>query len=91
MKSTFKDFRILCALANYAKNIFEVLEEFLCKMYGFNCTSVNKVRSKMLTKRFKQKERPPDLLSLPQCQSVLKYHMQWAAYVPKLAWFGFCG
>ena len=66
------------------QELVEVLAEFLCKMYGFNCTSVNKVRSKMFTKRLKQEKRPPDLLLLPPCQSVLKYHMQRAVYVTKL-------
>ena len=54
------------------QEIFEVLEELVCKMYGFNCASVNKFRSKMFTKRLKQEKRPPDLSLLPPCQSVLK-------------------
>ena len=58
------------------QEIFEVLEEFVCKMYGFNCASVNKVGSKMFTERLKQEKRPPDLSLLPPCQSVLKHHMQ---------------
>ena len=58
------------------QEIFEVLEEFVNKMYSFNCAAVNKVRSKMFTKRLKQEKRSPDLSLLPPCQSVLKYHMQ---------------
>ena len=53
-------------------------------MYSFNCAAVNKVRSKMFTKRLKQEKRSPDLSLLPPCKSVLKYHMQWAVYVAKL-------
>ena len=53
-------------------------------MYGFNCTLLNKVRTKMFTKRLKLEKRPPDLSLLPQCQSILKYHMQQAVYVAKL-------
>ena len=52
-------------------------------MYGFNSTSVNKVRSKMFTKRLNQEKRPPDLSLLP-CQSVLKYRMQRTVYVAEL-------
>ena len=66
------------------QEIFEVLEEFVCKMYGFNCASVNKVKSKMFTKRLKQEKRPPELSLLPSCQSVLQYHTQRAVYVAKL-------
>ena len=66
------------------QKIFEVLEELVFKMCGFNCESVNKVRSKMFTKRLKQGKRSPDLSLLPPCQSVLKYHMQQAVYVAKL-------
>ena len=66
------------------QEIFEVLEEFVSKMYSFNCAAVNKVRSKMFTKRLKQEKRSPDLSLLPPCKSVLKYHMQWAVYVAKL-------
>ena len=66
------------------QKIFEVLEELVCKMCGFNCESVNKVRSKMFTKRLKQGKRSPDLSLLPPCHSVLKYHMQRAIYVAKL-------
>ena len=66
------------------QQIFEVLEEFVCRMYGFNCASVNRVRSKMFTKRLKQEKRLPDLSLLPPCQSVLKYHMQGAVYVAEL-------
>ena len=43
------------------------MEEFVCKMYGFNCASVNKVRSKMFKKRLKQDKRPPDLSLWPPC------------------------
>ena len=35
------------------QEIFEVLEEFVCKMYGFKCASVNKARDKMFTERLK--------------------------------------
>ena len=73
------------------QKIFEVLVEFACKIYGFNCTSVNKVRSKMFTKRFKEEKRRPDLSLFPPCQSVLKYNMQRAVCVPKIVWLGFCG
>ena len=66
------------------QEIFEVLQEFVCKMHGFNCASVNKVRSNMFTKRLKQGKKSPDLSLLPPCQSVLKYHMQQAIYVAKL-------
>ena len=66
------------------QEIFEVLEELVCKMYGLNCASVNKVRGQMFTKRLKQGKRSPDLSLLPPCHSVLKYHMQRAVYVAKL-------
>ena len=39
------------------QEIFEVSEEFVCKMYRFNCASVNKVKSKVFTKRLKQEKR----------------------------------
>ena len=70
--------------SSITQEIFEILEEFVCKMYGFNCASVYKVRSKMFTKRLKQEKRAPDLCLLPPCQSVLKHHLQRAAYVAKL-------
>ena len=84
----FQDFGMAWEIT---QKIFEVLVEFVCKIYGFICTSVNKVRSKMFTKRFKQEKRQPDLSLLPPCQSVLKYDMQQAVYVPKIVWLGFCG
>ena len=58
------------------QEIFEVLEEFVCKMYGFKCASVNKARDKMFTERLKQEKRPPDLSLLSSCQSVVKYQMK---------------
>ena len=70
-------------LGNCAE-IFEVLKEFVCKMYGFKCASMNKVRDKMFTERLKQEKRPSELSLLPSCQSVAKYQMEWAIYVAKL-------
>ena len=62
------------------QEIFEVLEELICKMYGFNCASVNKVRSKMFTKRLKQETtRPIAIASMSISLEVTR-----AVYVAKL-------
>lgn len=40
----------------------EVIGESLCSIYGFSCSSINKVRGKVFSKRFSQQRRPTDLL-----------------------------
>ena len=43
----------------------EVIEEFVCNIFGFSCYSVNKVRGKMFSKTLSQQIRPLDLPLLP--------------------------
>lgn len=43
----------------------EVIGESLCSIYGFSCSSINKVRGKVFSKRFSQQRRPTDLSLLP--------------------------
>ena len=47
------------------QELFKVIEELLCSIYGFSCCSVSKVRGKMFGKRLSQERRSPDLSLLP--------------------------
>ena len=43
------------------QELFKVIEELLCSIYGFSCSSVSNVRGKMFGKRLSQERRSPDL------------------------------
>ena len=47
------------------QELFKVIEELLCSIYGFSCSSVSNVRGKMFGKRLSQERRSPDLSLLP--------------------------
>ena len=59
-----------------SKKTFSMLEEFTCYFYGFKQKNVNKVRSKLLSKKYGNKHEVVDLSLLLPFQSVLKLHTE---------------
>ena len=54
--------------------MFQLLEEFVCLLYGIRSKSVNEARWKLFERKNKRENKIPDLSSLPRCKDVLWYH-----------------
>ena len=64
--------------------LFDILSEFVCLLYGYNETCVDVVRSKKFQRKYKSEGKIVDLSLLPPCRSVLKLHAERANYVAKI-------
>ena len=64
----------LCACGELSKEIADEMEEFACRLYGFQEKDINTVRYEIFTKKNKREKKVVDLSVLPPCTSVLYYH-----------------
>ena len=58
--------------------IFNVIEEYVCHVYGYKEKSINLVRSKLFYNKEKREHKVTDLSTLPPCQDVLLFHAKRA-------------
>ena len=64
--------------------VYEVLEEYVCNLYGARKRKVNSVRHQMFQRKYENENKIVDLSSIPPCQSVLKLHISRANFVAKI-------
>ena len=63
---------------------FELLEEYVCKLYGCREDNVDQVRFQLFQKKLKRENKIIDLSLLPPCKSVLLLHTKRANCVAKI-------
>ena len=67
----FANLRLTSSLPD---EMFQLLEEFVCLLYGIRSKSVNEARRKIFERKNKREKKIPNLSSLPPCKDVLWYH-----------------
>lgn len=78
--SAFKD---LGQFWTVSEGLFDILESFLCEMYGKRLTDVNTLRYQLYTAKFSFSSIDKNLVEpelLPPCQSTFRLHVQRANY-----------
>ena len=63
-----------------SSELYKLLEEYVCQIYGYCCKSIDGVRYKIYTKKFKKENKVIDMASLPPCSSVLRLHTMRSKY-----------
>ncbi len=64
------------------QSLLEVLEKFVCCLYGYpRLSNVNDVRKAMFWEKFEKKKKIVDLSLLPPCKENLQYHIMRSNYV----------
>ena len=63
---------------------FELLEEYICVLYGSRKKDVNQVHHDLFQKKHVKEEKVIDLSMLPPCHSVLMLHAKRANFVAKI-------
>ena len=66
------------------EDYFNILEEYVCNLYGNKIVSVDKVRMKLFNKKVSKNKRAPDISLLPPCKQVLRLHASRAMYVANM-------
>ena len=74
-------FAHLGALWNMEDRLISNLEEYVCKLYGFSSTSINKVRYDLFNRKYKRENKSIDMSALPPCSTTLKLHAKRANFV----------
>ena len=69
-------FTLLGTSWDLTEDVFGLLEEFICYLYGYKQKNVDDVRSKMFSKKYSNEHKVVDLSILPPCRSVLRLHVQ---------------
>ena len=59
-------------------------ESFVCYLYRYKDTDINKIRRKIFDKKFVKEEKVIDLSLLPPCQSTLYLHILRSNYVARI-------
>ena len=62
-------------------DVFKILEEYVCFIYGSRSHEINEVRYEIFTKKTKREDNIVDLSLLPPCKSVLRLHAERANMV----------
>ena len=57
-----------------AGETINILEEYVCYLYGVKSRSVNDARWKIFDKKYQRENKKPDLASLPPCHQVFLLH-----------------
>ena len=65
-------------------DLIVALESFVCHLYGYKDTDINKIRKKMFDKKFVEEEKVIKLSFLPPCQSTLYLHILHSNYVARI-------
>ena len=63
---------------------FELLNEYVCILYGYQKKDVNQVRYQLFQKKYEKEEKIIDLSMLPPYESVLLLHAKRANFVAKI-------
>ena len=85
LKSKFLEaFKSLGLRWHLTETTFNVLEEYVCMLYGQNTKDVNAARSNMFLKKYSSTSKVIDLALIPPCRSVLYLHTQRGNYVAKI-------
>ena len=63
---------------------FDLLNEYVCKLYGYQKKNVNQVRYHLFQKKYEKEEKIIDISMLPPCESVLLLHAKRANFVAKI-------
>ena len=63
---------------------FELLNEYVCILYGYQKKNVNQVRYELFQKKYEKEGKIIDLSMLPSCESVLLLHARRANFVAKI-------
>lgn len=64
---------------------YEILEEYVCLLYGSRKRKINEVRYKIIHRKYSYENKIVDSSLLPPCQSVLKLYSSRADFVAKLS------
>ena len=64
--------------------VYEMLEEYVCYLYGFRKKNVNEVRYQIFRRKYSNENKITDLALLPPCHDVLYYHTSRANVVARL-------
>ena len=67
-----------------SEELYQLLEEYTCLLYGYKRKNINNLRSEMFAKKYTNENKVVDLSVLPPCQSVLRLHSKRANYVAKI-------
>ena len=63
---------------------FEILNKYVCTLYGRQKNDVNEVRYQLFEKKYEKDDKIIDISLLPPCQSVLLLHAKRANFVAKI-------
>ena len=66
---------------HWEKELFDTLEDYVCKLYSSKKRKVNKARYELFLKKHTQQNKVIDLSLLPPCCSTLKLHVMRYNYV----------
>ena len=64
-----------------AASTYEILEEYVCFLYGSRKRKVNEVRYEIFHRKYSNENKIVDLSLQPPCQSVLKLHSSRANFI----------
>ena len=59
----------------------ELLEEYVCELYGCRKNNVNEVRYQLFQQKYKRQSKIIDISLLPPCKSVLLLHLKRSNFV----------
>ena len=77
-------FKELGSALELAASTYEILEEYVCLLFGSRKRKVNDVRYDIFHRKYSNKNKIVDLSLLPPCQSTLKLHSNPANFVAKI-------
>ena len=67
-----------------SEELYQILEEYTCSLYGYRRNDINSLRSEMFTKKYSNENKAIDISVLPPCRSVLILHCKKTNYVAKI-------
>jgi hypothetical protein len=67
-----------------SSELFALLEEFVCHLYGYHQKSINIVRHQMFMKKYASDNKCIDMSVLPPCRSVLHLHADRCNFVANM-------